>query len=79
MYEHPYLSAEAVAPHDTNQTVSGETSALYIGTAGTLAVVMRNGATVSFGAVAAGTLLPIAVSRVKATGTSASNIVALYR
>jgi len=71
----PYTHAAAVTPSDTVDLVS-VSRALYIGTAGTLIVITADGDTVTFGAVTAGTLLPIRVSRVKVSG--ASNIVALW-
>lgn len=50
---------------------------LYIGSAGAVAVVMADGTQVTFAAVPAGTILPIAVREVLATGTTASGIVGL--
>jgi hypothetical protein len=74
----PYRSAAAITPHDSNdQGLSGGCSGLYIGGAGALSVVMFNGATVTFANVAAG-WLPLNVLRVKATGTAATGIVALF-
>jgi hypothetical protein len=75
-----YRSAYAVTPHDTNPSIrSGDvTDALYIGGAGSgaLTVVMSDGKTVAFAGVPVG-ILPIAVSKVLATGTNVTNIVAL--
>jgi hypothetical protein len=73
-----FRSAEAVTPHDTNDTVSGTTDALWVGGAGNLSVVMQGGQTVTFTGVPAGTQLDIHVSRVRGTGTTATSIVALY-
>lgn len=68
--------AEAVTPHDVNQlAVVGR--ALYIGGAGAVAVVTEGGQSVTFAAVPVGTLLPIRVKQVKATGTTATNIVSI--
>lgn len=53
--------------------------ALYVGTGGNITVYAANSTTpVVFTNVGTGTILPVAVSRVLATGTTASNIVALY-
>lgn len=41
------------------------------------AVVTRGGSSVTFTGVAAGSILPVAVNRVLATGTTATNIMAL--
>ena len=65
----------AVTPSDA--TVLQTTKALYIGGAGNVAVTMAgDGATVTFIAPPVGTILPIAVTKVRAA-TTATNIVAL--
>jgi hypothetical protein len=51
---------------------------VYVGGAGDIAVVMaEGGAPVVFGAVPAGTLLPIRISRLMSTDTTATNVVGL--
>lgn len=74
----PAGSAIAVTPSDA--TVIPVTRGLYVGTGGTLAVTMAGSQTVAtFTNVANGTLLPIQVTQVRATGTvSATDILALY-
>jgi hypothetical protein len=52
--------------------------ALYIGGAGDLAVTTSLGEVVTFVGVQAGTILPIRVKRVNTSGTTATNILALY-
>lgn len=73
--------AVAVAPSDANNLFTANKDqtclALWIGGAGTLKVDMQDGSTVTFSGVPAGTLLPIQVKKVYATGTSATLIVAL--
>jgi len=72
----PASFAAAVTPNDV--TVITTTRALAIGGAGTISVVMAGGGnTVSF-TVIAGALLPIRVTKVNATGTTATLIVALW-
>lgn len=71
-----YRHAAAVTTHDTNAIPT--TTALYIGGAGGVKVDLSSGATVTFASVPAGTVLPIQAVRVYATGTAATNIVALY-
>lgn len=74
-------SAVAVTPHNTNEVASndGYPRALYVGGAGNVTVDMADGQTdVAFVGVQAGQILDIQVSRVKATGTTATNIVALF-
>ena len=54
--------------------------ALYVGTGGNLSVIMRGDSTdtpVVFPNVPSGAILPIAVKRVRSTGTGASDIVGL--
>jgi hypothetical protein len=51
---------------------------LFVGTTGDVAVMLVDGSTVTFKNVANAQHLPIAVRRVLATGTAASNIVALW-
>lgn len=66
----------AVTPNDATDLVA-DSRAIYVGGAGTLAVQLVGGGTVSFAGLAAGTLLPVRVRRVLATGTSATQLVAL--
>ncbi len=53
------------------------TRALYVGMGGSLAIVLQSGAELTLQGVAAGTLLPLRVRRLKASGTSASAVVGL--
>lgn len=80
-FDAPAHGAVAVTPNnDTDLTTN--TRGLYVGGAGNLVVVMASEAnaatTVTFTGVAAGTVLPIRVRRVKSTNTTATSIVALY-
>lgn len=68
---------DAVAVTPSDATVIPVTRALYIGTGGDLVVKMASDNQVTFTAVAAG-IFPIQVQMVLSTGTTASNIVALY-
>jgi hypothetical protein len=69
------LDAAAVTANDT--TVLPLTRGVYVGGTGDLAVRMSSGNSVTFKSVPAGALLPIRVDQVKATGTTATNIVAI--
>lgn len=71
-----YSQGTAVTPSDTVAIPTGMTRALWVGGAGNVRAIM-GGAEVNFIAVPAGTLLKIACTRVNATGTTATNIVAL--
>lgn len=72
----PCSSAFAVTPHDTNE-LPNITRGLYIGSGGNVVVTMDS-SNITFANVPAGTILPIECSKVLATGTTASNIVALW-
>jgi hypothetical protein len=75
----PYQHFAAVTTSDANDLPRGRCEALYIGGAGNVSVLDPLTATVTaFNAVPAGTVLRISVNRVRATGTTATGIVALY-
>lgn len=66
----------AVTPSDTvNLTESARL--LYVGGAGNLSLLTAGGSSISLSGVLAGTFVPVQVARVNATGTTATNIVAL--
>ncbi|WP_051382440.1 hypothetical protein [Bradyrhizobium sp. Tv2a-2] len=73
--------AEAVTPSDTID-LSHVTSAIYVGGAGDLTVLMANDIldtqTVTFKAVPVGTVLQLQARRILATGTTATNVVAMW-
>lgn len=66
----------SVTPSDSTP-LSETTRGLYVGTGGNIAAVMLSGASVSFSTVPAGSVLPVRLTKILATGTTASNIVAL--
>ncbi len=68
-------SAEAVTPSDINDI---QRACLYIGTGGDVVVRTANSSVnVTFVNVADGTFLPVMVTRILDTGTTASDILAL--
>lgn len=69
--------AEVVVPSDTVNFTSF-TRGLYVGTAGDVAVIMRDGSSVTFTALAAGIVHPLSLERVDATNTTALLMVALF-
>lgn len=71
----PAVDAVAVTPNDT--TDLGEFRGLYIGTTGDVAVVTLRGSTVTFKNVPVGELA-VAGTKVMATNTTATDILALY-
>lgn len=73
----PASVAEAVTPSDSAY-LTFLTRGLYVGVAGDVSVEMyKTGSAVVFKAVPAGTVLPIRITRVNATLTTATNMVAL--
>ena len=71
--------AVAVTPSDAADLPDGVTTVgLYVGGAGDVHVTLQGGSDVTFKSVPGGTLLRVAARRVWATGTTATNIVALY-
>jgi hypothetical protein len=73
----PADDAVAVTPSDSTDLAT-VTRALYVGGAGAVAVQMLGGEEVTFAAVPAGTVLPVRVQRVMASGTTATLIIALW-
>ncbi len=74
----PAENAVAVTPHNSTDLVTA-TRALWIGGAGNISVEMVGGqSAVVFVGIQAGTILPIRVTRVNSTSTTATSIVAIY-
>ena len=74
----PYVYGEAVTPADTT-VFDTPMRGLWIGGAGTLRVTLRDqpaGVALNLAAVPAGVFLPLWVTRVHATGTTCTGIVA---
>lgn len=65
-----------ITPSDT-VNLEGPARALYVGGAGNISLKPLDGAAVTLVGVPAGTLLPISVTRVNVTGTTATNLVGL--
>jgi hypothetical protein len=69
----------AVTPHASAALPDGNCRALYVGGAGDVAVVaVEDTAPVILKNVPAGALLPIRAKAVRVTGTTATDIVAIY-
>jgi hypothetical protein len=63
----------------SSQTSIGNTGCnLYVGGAGNVSVITIGGDQITFNSVPAGTTLPIQVIRLRATGTTATNVNALW-
>lgn len=74
----PGLDGRAVTPNDTTPLVGGACRAFYIGGAGDMSVITPGGNTVTFAGLLAGTILPVGGTHVRSTGTTATNIVAIW-
>jgi hypothetical protein len=73
----PASHAAAVTPSDSADLPTAS-KRLWVGGAGAVALVTVGGDTVTYAGVPAGTYLKVRAARVKATGTTATNIVAEY-
>lgn len=77
--DHPAAPATrcvAVTPHDSNP-LPDVAKALYVGTGGTVVLQGAGGGEATFVNVGAGSILPVRARLVRATGTTAADIVAL--
>ena len=72
----PGFNAAAITPSDT-VNLGSPTRSIYVGVTGNLTVLMYGGQVVTFNNVPVG-IFPIQVLRVNATGTTATNLVALW-
>jgi hypothetical protein len=72
---HPEQGA-AVTPHATNPLPNA--GLLYIGGDGNVAVTTSGGSDITFIGVKAGSFLPVKISHVKVSGTTATNLLVLY-
>ena len=68
--------AAAVTPSDTADLP--QFSVIYVGGAGNVKVTTAQGSAVTFSGVNAGTVIPVRVRRVWATGTTATLMTAVY-
>jgi hypothetical protein len=67
--------AASVTPSDT---VTFEPSIIFVGGLGNVTVKTAQGSTVLFFSVPGGTVIPVQVIQVLATGTNASNLVRIF-
>tara|TARA_R110002153_G_scaffold139298_2_gene289924 strand:+ start:1083 stop:1367 length:285 start_codon:yes stop_codon:yes gene_type:complete len=70
-----FVNGDTIAGHTNQAPVC---RAVYVGGTGDLKVTMAQGATVVFHGVVAGSMLPIQCNQIFATGTTATNIIALF-
>lgn len=67
----------AVTPSDGSD-LSPRPRAVYVGGAGDVSMTDAGGAAVTWAGVPAGTTIPFRAVRIRSTGTTATNIVAIY-
>lgn len=68
-----------ITPSDTLDLTSGPTAGVLVGGGGDVAAVMQNNRAVTLTGLPAGAWVPIKAKRINATGTTATNLVALYQ
>jgi hypothetical protein len=68
---------QLIVPHDVNE-LSFNTRAIYFGGAGNIAIRNHAGTTIVFIGLPVGSILPVITGKVLATGTTATNLVAMY-
>jgi hypothetical protein len=73
----PGRNSETITPSDT-VNLSTPSRAIWVGGAGNIAVEMLDGGTQVFVGVVAGSLLPLQVTRVNSTDTTATNMVSVF-
>lgn len=73
----PAFHHAAVTPHDSTLFATAA-RAIYVGTAGDVAIVSVNDEAVTYKNVPAGTIISVICKRVNATGTTATDIVAMW-
>lgn len=73
----PARRLEEVTISDT-VNLRGTCRAIYVGGAGDVSVASQDGSPVMFKGVTAGSILPVYTYRINNTGTTATDIVALY-
>ena len=78
MYFPGYKRGAAITPSDSTDLAGGVCNGIYVGGTGAVAAVMMDDTVVTLAAVPAGVILPLIAKRVNATGTAATNFVALY-
>lgn len=72
-----FVNAAAVTLHDTNE-LSPHAQALYIGGAGNLKITTEGGQAVTFNGLVAGSVLYVKAKLAWSTGSTATNVVALW-
>lgn len=75
----PALGAVSITPNDSTDNMGGKpVRGIYVGGAGDIALTTSNGEDVTVYSALAGTVIPIRPSRIKSTGTTATNLLGFY-
>lgn len=77
-YAAPAKSWRSITASDSVDLPHGMCRAIYVGVTGHIAVVGEDGVSVTFYNAAAGSILALQAKKVKSTGTTATNLIALY-
>lgn len=72
----PFENAYLVTPADSDLALP--VKSIWVGGVGNLTIITPSGDTVTFTAVAAGTLIPVQADQIKTTLTTATLIIGLY-
>jgi len=72
-----HFAFDATAQASDTVDLNREARALWVGGAGAISLITSGGDQVLISGIPAGTLLPIAVSRLRATGTTATLIIGI--
>lgn len=72
-----FSHAFALVPNDGADVAGGQLNAIYVGGAGNVALDTPTATNVVFSGLPAGTTLMVAATRVRATGTTATNLIGL--
>lgn len=72
----PATRQVAITPNDSTD-LAYPVRGLYVGGTGNVVCISTGGDTATYAGVPAGTIIPVAVSRVLATGTTATSIVGM--
>lgn len=73
----PAIDGAMIAPNDGVDLIH-VTRALYVGTGGQIAAELASGTPINLVGVTGGSLLPIRVRKILATGTTATNLVGFW-
>lgn len=73
----PANEGEAITTSDT-VSFTNIARGVYVGVTGDVVIVMPSGAVLTFKNASQGTILPVRAMRVNATGTTATNLIALF-